>query len=115
MDFIYSLLKSDGIIYQYTYTICIHNFFCYYYKLYDEFYKVLFLLLCSLYSTLKAKEGTGMVRQKLIAREKIDDVLAFIKENCDMTSNTSGDRIIYSTGLGGNKFKTKIEEELGVK
>ena len=50
----------------------------------------------------------------LFAREKLGEVLDYIKEHCDMTSDENGRRIIYSTGLGGNEFKSRIEEELNV-
>ena len=50
----------------------------------------------------------------LFAREKIEEVLDYIKEHCDITSDENGRRLIYSTGLGGNEFKSRIEEELNV-
>ena len=54
------------------------------------------------------------MRMTLIAREKLGDVLEYIKEHCDITSDENGERIVYSTGVGGNEFKTRIEEGLGV-
>ena len=62
----------------------------------------------------KAATGMGTVRMTLFAREKIEEVLDYIKEHCDITSDENGRRLIYSTGLGGNMFRSRIEEELNV-
>lgn len=50
-----------------------------------------------------------------MAREKIEEVIDYIAEHCDLTKvEGEGKLVVYSTGLGGNQFKEKIEERLNV-
>ena len=61
------------------------------------------------------REGYGCVRLKSFPRDKHDDVLEFVRDNCDLTRNEDGRAYIHTTGLGGSQFQKKIEENFNAK
>ena len=48
-------------------------------------------------------------------RDEIDSLIKLLNEKCDIGKDKRGVADVYTTGLGGSLYKTKIEEALGVK
>ena len=65
--------------------------------------------------TKHPKEGHGFIRLKGFSQYKLDDVLDFIVENCDMTKGKDGFLQAHTTGISINQYKEKMEKKLDAK
>ena len=65
--------------------------------------------------TKHPKEGHGYIRLKGFSQYKVEDLLDFIVENCDMTKGEDGFLHVHSTGILINQFKEKLEKRLDAK
>ena len=65
--------------------------------------------------TKHPREGYGNIRLKSFPRDKLDEILEFVRDNCDLTRNEDGKAYIHTTGLGGSQFQKKIEENFNAK
>lgn len=48
-------------------------------------------------------------------REKLAKILEFLQKHFSSSDKDDGCRTVYSTGLGGNEFKTNLEKTLNVR
>ena len=50
----------------------------------------------------------------MFARERISDVLSYLKQKCDVLKTPEFDSV-YCCGVGSNEFAALIEKEFGLK
>ena len=65
--------------------------------------------------TKHPKEGYGYIRLKGFTQYKLDDVLNFIVENCDLTKGKEGIVEVHTTGISVNQYKEQVEKKLEAK
>ena len=51
----------------------------------------------------------------MFSRLEMDKAIDFIMNNAYVTRDAGEDTIVYTTGVGGYQYKTKLEKTLGVK